>query len=68
MDATQLLFRGDVFLQACDCAMGAFVARGEGIAIGGEKLGVGEEAAEHGDDALVKGEVVARKTGSRAAH
>ena len=36
--------------------MGAFVADCERLAVGGEKFRVGEEAADHGDDALVEGE------------
>lgn len=49
------LFVGDIALEPSDGAVGAFVAGGEGFAIGGEEPGFGEEAAEHRDDALVKG-------------
>ncbi len=34
--------------------MRTFAASRQGFAIGGEELGLGEEAAEHGDDSLMK--------------
>ncbi len=63
VDAAQRLLGGDVFFEAGDCAVGAFVASGERFAIGGEEFGVGEEAAEHGDDSLVKGKDGAKGLG-----
>ena len=59
-------------MRRADSALWAFVAAGEGFAICGEKFGFGEEAAEHGDDALVKdkdgaespGEILLRSAGA----
>ena len=63
MDAAKSLFREDVLLQPCDCAVGAFVARAERFAIGSEELGFGEEATQHRDDALMKGKNGAKRAG-----
>ena len=43
-------------MRRADSALWAFVGAGERFAICGEKFGFGEEAAEHWDYALVKGE------------